>query len=104
MMQDKSQKPAQKNVTVLIDELMNLAENLFDRAEYRKCITHYTKVIHNNPGLPNLTYALYMRGCAYEEIGEIESACDDWQKAKSLGFEHPMGIDIIDMSLEKYRP
>mgnify|MGYP002467667684 CR=1 FL=1 len=103
-MQDKSKKPTPKSDKIIIEELMNLAENLFDRENFKQCIVNYTQVIQYNPTLHDLTYALYMRGCAYEEIGEIEKACNDWEKAKSLGFEHPMGVDIIDMSLDKYRP
>lgn len=103
MTQDRSNKPAQKVDGVIITELMNLAENLFDRGAFEECIRHYSTVIQSVPALAHMTYALYMRGCAYEEIGEVDNACDDWQQAKSLGFDHPLGVDIIDLALAKYR-
>lgn len=86
-----------------ITKLINLADNLFDKGMFEKCIVYYNQLLQNNLTLPNLVYVLYMRGCAFEETGKIEQACEDWQQAKTLDYEHPSGVDLVEMALAKYR-
>ena len=40
-----------------------------------------------------------MRGMAYRESGQETKAFTDWQKAQELGFEHPLGIDLMEWAL-----
>lgn len=85
----------------LITELMNTAENLYDKGDFTEAIRYYTQLMaYSDTLLPaNLYYVLYMRGCAYKETGDITKAHKDWLEAQYLGFEHPLGVNLISIAL-----
>ncbi|WP_157558385.1 hypothetical protein [Microscilla marina] len=79
--------------------LMDTAEQVFDQAKYELSIQYYTQAIAQINAPANLAYALYMRGCAYKEIGNKDKARQDWESAQKLGFQHPWGINLIAQAL-----
>lgn len=79
--------------------IMDTAERVFDQAKYTLAIQYYTQAIAHINAPANLAYALYMRGCAYKETGNKARARQDWEKAQSLGFQHPWGINLIAQAL-----
>ncbi|OJJ17298.1 hypothetical protein BKI52_31860 [marine bacterium AO1-C] len=81
----------------LVVELLNTAEHYYEQGSYELATSYYTQVIALEPTQANLTYALYMRGMAHYECGEHADALIDWQQAQDLGFEHPWGIDLMEL-------
>jgi tetratricopeptide (TPR) repeat protein len=51
--------------------------------EYQKAIDDYNVVIANNP---RNKWAYFFRGNSFKKTGQVNNACSDWKKAKSLGF------------------
>lgn len=82
-------------------KLMNSAEQQFDSAKYELSIQYYTMAMQQLNTNTDIVYALYMRGCAYKEMGNVGKAREDWQQAQSFGLEHPMGVDLVTMALEQ---
>ena len=68
-----------------------------------QAINYYTRVIDLGTTLNNLAYTLYMRGCTYEAVGNIEEACLDWNEAKKLNMVHSLGVDFVEEALSKYQ-
>lgn len=83
--------------------LMQQAKRLFESSEYNEAIQYYTQVIDLGTTLNNLAYTLYMRGCTYEAVGNIEEACLDWNEAQKLNKVHSLGVDFVAEALSKYQ-
>jgi len=81
-------------------DLMNMAEKVFDESNFALSIQYFTHAIKQIKSPKNMAYALYMRGCAYKELGKQSYARKDWLQAKGLGFEHPWSIDLISDALK----
>jgi len=81
----------------LVVELLNTAEHYYEQEKYSQAIQYYTQVIELEVTKSKLTYAYYMRGMAYYKSEEQTKAIADWQQAEALGFQHPWGIDWIDL-------
>lgn len=81
-------------------DLMNMAEKVFDESNFTLAIQYFTHAMKQIKSPMNLAYALYMRGCAYKELGKNTNARKDWQQAQGLGFEHPWSIDLISDALK----
>ena len=75
-------------------ELMNMAENYYEQGKLELAINYYSQVIALEASQADLTYAFYMRGKAYQALGEDDQALKDWQQAQDLGFQHPWGLDL----------
>ncbi|EAY30257.1 hypothetical protein [Microscilla marina] len=84
-MKNYKKTPAQKAV-----ELMNAAESIFYEEKYILSIEYYSQAIPQINSPSNLAYALYMRGCAYHETGNVIEATKDWKEAQRFGFELPV--------------
>lgn len=83
--------------------LMQQAKSFYESNQYQQALQYYTQVIDLGTTLNNLAYTLYMRGCAYEAIGNIEEACLDWNEAQKLNQSHALGVDCIQHALAKYQ-
>ncbi len=83
--------------------LMQQAKQLFESNNYNEAIQYYTRVIDLGTTLNNLAYTLYMRGCTYEAVGNIEEACIDWNEAQKLNIVHSLGVDFVEEALSKYQ-
>lgn len=82
--------------------LMQQAKHFYEKDQYNKALQYYTQVIDLGTTLNNLAYTLYMRGCAYEAVGNIEEACLDWVEAQKLNQLYSLGVDFIEDALSKY--
>lgn len=58
------------------------AAHLFKQNNFEKAITYYTKVIEMFPEMP-IPYL--KRGTCYQELSDLKSACNNWEKAANLG-------------------
>lgn len=58
-----------------IVDLVNTADDLFDKGKFKQAIQYYAQVINHTEGKPiaNLTYALYMKDCANREIDKAKN-------------------------------
>ena len=83
--------------------LMQQAKRFFESRQYKQALNYYTQVIDLGTTLNNLAYTLYMRGCAYEAVGNVEEACLDWNEAQELNHLHSLGVDCIQQALAKYQ-
>ena len=83
----------------LVVELLNTAEHYYEEERFELAVNYYSQVLEFNASLHDQTYALFMRGMAFRECGEETKALTDWQKAHDLGFEHPLGIDLMEWAL-----
>ena len=52
-----------------------------EKYEFESAIALFTKTLTSNP---NDIEALYYRGICYYKLNQLESACTDWKKIKSL--------------------
>lgn len=76
----KAKALAEESAAVLI----NLANVLVKKGEIKEALELYGRSLEINPNLPE---AYINRGLAYENLGRLEEACEDWHKALSLGYE-----------------
>jgi tetratricopeptide (TPR) repeat protein len=77
------------NSTILLNPKFELAyegraDANYALKEYQKAIDDYNVVIANNP-LNKWVY--FFRANSFKKIGQVNDACTDWKKAKSLGIE-----------------
>lgn len=94
---DKTSKSPEETESLII-ELINTADRLFDNGRFEFAIKSYTRVLHLEPALNNLAYVLYMRAQAYKATGNMQLAKNDWQRVLNLQYQHPLGIDLKDLS------
>lgn len=64
-----------------------------DLHKYKKAIKDFTKAIKLNP---DYAEAFYNRGVTYRILDDMKKSCEDWHKAKELGFED------AEILIEKY--
>ncbi|EAY31369.1 hypothetical protein [Microscilla marina] len=97
---DNSVQTAQAYQQMMI-KLMNTAEQMYDEGQFKQAIQYYDQVLtqRDNLSKADLTYMLYMRGSTQKELGNLEQARQDFLEAQRLGFEHPLGVDLIAEAL-----
>lgn len=61
--------------------------------KYNKAIKDFSKAIKLKP---DYAEAYYNRGVTYRILDDIKNSCEDWKKAKELGYEE------ADVLIEKY--
>lgn len=82
-------KPENKNEALEqkhVKNLMQTAKEFFSKGEYALAIKYYNHIITHKQeaSLIELTYAFYLRGCAYKYIDNLEKAQEDWLVANDL--------------------
>jgi tetratricopeptide (TPR) repeat protein len=78
--------------TIAIEIKPDFSEAYFSRGllygkelhKYSKAIKDFNKAIKYNP---DYAEAYYNRGVTYRILDDLNKSCDDWRKAKELGFE-----------------
>jgi len=79
--------------------LINKAEKVFGEAQYELSIQYYTLALQQLLSRVDTVYILYMRGCAYKALGEVDKAKEDWHQAQNLNLKHPTGVDLMEIAL-----
>jgi len=78
------------------------ADELFKSKDYQTAITHYSTYIESHP---NDEKSFYNRGRAYEELGELEKAKENFMEAANLepnNITFQMSLGIIYFKLKKF--
>lgn len=66
----------------VIDKFHTTAYDFIKKEDYTNAIKCYSEILKLDP---NDTIALYIRGNSYKNIGDLESACNDWNRLQELG-------------------
>ncbi|HAS40831.1 MAG TPA: hypothetical protein DCS93_10145 [Microscillaceae bacterium] len=84
-------------------KIMSQADEAFELQQFRKAIRLFSQSLRAPLSDLDKGYILYMKGKAYQEIGDMGRACQQWSRAIELDLtQHPMGIDIVNDAYKKY--
>ena len=92
---------ALSDFTIAIEMMPEMAEAYYSRGllygkefhKYKKAIKDFTKAIKLKP---DYAEAYYNRGVTYRILDDIKNSCEDWKKARELGYKD------ADFLIEKY--
>ncbi|OJJ16092.1 hypothetical protein BKI52_35590 [marine bacterium AO1-C] len=84
-------------------KIMSQADEAFEQQQFRKAVRLFSQALQAPLADLDRGYMLYMKGKAYQELGDMERACQQWSKAIELDLtQHPMGVDIANEAYKKY--